>query len=124
MMKRILIAIGVNSIALLATGIVPGITFRGSFLTLLLAGAIFGLFNAIIRPIALFLSIPALILTLGLFYFILNGLLLWIASFFLPGYAVKGPLAGILGSAVIAIVNWALGAVVGRRGVDKKPIKA
>ncbi|MBN2371314.1 MAG: phage holin family protein [Vicinamibacteria bacterium] len=112
-MKRLIAAIVVNSVALLATVVVPGIEFRGTLLTLLVAGAIFGLFNAIVRPIAMILSLPALILTLGLFYFILNGLLLWLASHVLPGYSVSGPVAGILGSIVIALVNWAVNTLFG-----------
>jgi putative membrane protein len=103
---RLLVSIVLNALMLLATTIVPGIRFSGNLLTLLLAGALFGLFNAIVRPIALFLSLPALILTLGLFYFVLNGILLWIASWFLPGYRVDGILSGILGSLVITLVNW------------------
>ena len=59
-------------------------------MSLLVAGAIFGLFNLIVRPVALLLSLPLLIVTLGLFYFVLNGILLWVASFFLPGYNVAG----------------------------------
>jgi putative membrane protein len=110
---RILGAILGNALALIATTVVPGITFTGSWLTLLVAGALFGLFNAIVRPIALFLSIPALILSLGLFYFVLNGILLWLAGKVLPGYHVSGILAGMLGSLVIAVVNWALGALFG-----------
>jgi putative membrane protein len=108
---RLLTAVLANAVALLATTVVPGITFTGSFLTLLLAGALFGLFNAIVRPIALFLSLPALIVTLGLFYFVMNGILLWIASFFLPGYRVEGIIAGILGSLVVSVVNWAIHAL-------------
>jgi len=103
-----------NALALYVTSIIPGppwISFRGNIVTLLFAGALFGLFNAIVRPIAVFLSLPALILTLGLFYFVLNGLLLWLASFFLPGYNVSGLIAGILGSLVIGLVNWALNAL-------------
>jgi putative membrane protein len=101
-----------NAIALLATSIVvPGITFRGSFLQLLVAGAIFGLFNLIVRPIVILLSLPAIILTLGIFYFILNGILLWLAQFVIPGYHVAGIIPGILGSFVIAIVNWAVHAL-------------
>ena len=108
---RLVTAVLANAVALLATTVVPGITFTGSILTLLLAGALFGLFNAIVRPIALFLSLPALILTLGLFYFVLNGILLWIVSFFLPGYRVEGIIAGILGSLVVSVVNWAIHAL-------------
>jgi len=108
---RLIAAVVANAVALLATTIVPGITFTGNWLTLLLAGALFGLFNAIVRPIALFLSLPALIVTLGLFYFVMNGILLWVASFFLPGYRVEGLIAGILGSLVVSVVNWALHAL-------------
>jgi putative membrane protein len=118
---RLLARIVANAVALWVTALVPGppwISFKGSVVTLLLAGAIFGLFNAIVRPIALFLSIPALILTLGLFYFVLNGILLWVASWFIPGYTVNGILAGMLGSLVIAIVNWALHAVFGEGSQD------
>ncbi len=108
---RILVGIVANAIALFATTIVPGITFTGDVVTLLIAGALFGLFNLIIRPVAILLSLPALILTLGLFYFVLNGILLWVAGFFLPGYHVSGILAGILGSLVITVVNWFLHAL-------------
>jgi len=109
----ILLSIVGNAIALLATTIVPGITFNGNWLTLLVAGIVFGLFNLIVRPIALLLSVPLLILTLGLFYFVLNGILLWLAQFVVPGYHVSGLLAGILGSIVITIVNWVLNAIFG-----------
>ncbi|HXB53549.1 MAG TPA: phage holin family protein [Vicinamibacteria bacterium] len=112
----ILFSIIGNAVALFATTIVPGIRFNGDWLHLLLAGALFGLFNLIVRPIALFLSIPVLILTMGLFYFVLNGILLWVAAqFFLPGYHVSGIVSGILGSLVITVVNWALHAIFGRR---------
>jgi putative membrane protein len=113
---RILLSIVFNAVALYATAmVVPGIAFDGSIVSLLLAGAIFGLFNLVVRPVALLLSIPLLIVTLGLFYFVLNGILLWVASFFLPGYHVAGVLAGILGSLVFAIVNWALHALFAPR---------
>ena len=81
--------------ALLATAyVVPGIRFSGDWIQLLVAGALFGLLNLIVRPIALFLSLPALVLTLGLFYFVLNGLLLWGFSKFMPGYDVNGLVGG------------------------------
>ena len=92
---------------------VPGITFTGNWVNLLVGGAIFGLFNLIVRPIATFLSLPLLILTLGLFYFVLNGILLWVAAQFIPGYDVSGLVAGILGSIVITVVNWLVGAIFG-----------
>lgn len=117
---RLIAAIVSNAVALLATTIVPGISFSGGPLRLLVAGALFGLFNLIVRPIAMFLSLPALILSLGLFYFILNGILLWMASWILPGYRVSGIVAGILGSLIVSLVNWALHALFGSGTTNAK----
>jgi putative membrane protein len=114
---RILGSIVGNAIALLATTIVPGITWSGDWITLLVAGALLGLFNLIVRPIAFFLALPALILSLGLFYFVLNALLLWVASWIRPGYRVSGFVAALLGSLVMTVVNWALHALF--KGEDK-----
>jgi putative membrane protein len=109
---KLLLAIVGNALALLATAaLVPGISFTGSWVTLLLAGLVFGLFNLIVRPIALFLALPALILTLGLFYFVLNGLLLWLAAAVVPGYHVSGFVPGLLGSLVVSVVSWAFHAL-------------
>jgi putative membrane protein len=111
---KILLSIVANAVALAATAyVVPGITFGGSWVQLLLAGAIFGLLNLIVRPIVLVLALPALVLTLGLFYFVLNGLLLWGFSQFMPGYNVDGLWAGILGSLVVMVVNWVVHALFG-----------
>lgn len=112
-MVRLIAAILGNAFALwVTTVLVPGIAFRGDLLTLVIAGAVWGLFNLIVRPIAMILAIPLLILTLGLFYFVLNGILLWFASFFLPGYSVTGIVPGILGALVMTVVNWAVHALV------------
>ncbi len=110
---KMLLTVVANAVALYATAyLVPGITFTGSWVQLLVAGAIFGLLNLIVRPLAMLLSLPALVLTLGLFYFVLNGLLLWGFSKLMPGYTVNGLWAGILGSLVIMIVNWLIWAFV------------
>jgi len=111
---RLLLAIVGNAVALFATTVVPGITFDGTWLQLAVAGAIFGVLNLIVRPLALVLSIPALILTLGLFYFILNALLLWGFSRLLPGYAVSGFWPALGGSLVLMVVNWVLSSLFGR----------
>jgi putative membrane protein len=108
---RILLGLVGNILALLATTIVPGIHFTGNLVTLVLAGVIFAIFNAIIRPVALILSIPFLIVTLGLFYFILNGILLVVVSWLIPGYTVSGLGAGIIGGLVLTVVNWILHAL-------------
>jgi putative membrane protein len=110
----IIVRVLVNAVALYATTFVPGITWKGDLIRLVIAGAILGLFNLIVRPLAMLLSLPLLVVTLGLFYFILNGILLWLAQFVLPGYAVSGLVAGILGALVMTVVNWVIHAIVGR----------
>ena len=110
----IIVRVLVNAVALYATTFVPGITWKGDLIRLVIAGAILGLFNLIVRPLAMLLSLPLLVVTLGLFYFILNGILLWLAQFVLPGYAVNGLVAGILGALVMTVVNWVIHAIVGR----------
>ena len=111
---RLILSIVFNAVALYATTVGPGITFTGTWLQLLVAGAIFGVLNFIVRPLALILSIPALILTLGLFYFVLNALLLWGFSSLLPGYGVAGFWPALGGSLVLMIVNWVLSALSGK----------
>ncbi len=110
----IIVRILVNAVGLYCTTFVPGITWKGDLIRLMIAGAILGLFNLIVRPLALLLSLPLLIVTLGLFYFILNGVLLWLAQFVLPGYAVSGLVAGILGALVMTVVNWVIHALIGK----------
>ena len=110
----IIVRILVNAVGLYATTFVPGITWKGDLVRLIIAGAILGLFNLIVRPLAMLLSLPLLIVTLGLFYFILNGILLWLAQFVLPGYAVSGIVAGILGALVMTLVNWVIHALIGK----------
>ncbi len=111
---KILLTIVGNAVALYATAqIVPGITWKGSVAGLLLAGAIFGLLNLIVRPLAMLLALPFIVLTLGLFYFVVNGLLLLLFSWLMPAYQVGGLVSGILGSLVIMVVNWLIWAVHG-----------
>jgi len=115
---RLVLSIVGNAVALFATTVVSGITFTGTWLQLALAGAIFGLLNFVVRPLAMILSLPALILTLGLFYFVLNALLLWGFSNLLPGYSVEGFWAAFKGSLVLMLVNWALSVLFGRKKRD------
>ncbi|HXY38900.1 MAG TPA: phage holin family protein [Vicinamibacteria bacterium] len=111
---RILLGIVANAIALYATTrVVPGISWTGGLVGLLIAGALFGLLNLVVRPLAMLLSLPFIVLTLGLFYFVVNGALLLLFSWLMPAYQVHGLWAGILGSLVIMVVNWLIHAVLG-----------
>ena len=68
--------------------------------------------NAVIRPILVLLTLPATILTLGLFIFVINGLLFWFVGTYLQGFTVGGFWAGVLGAIVYSVISWALAALV------------
>lgn len=106
-MLHALLQIALNGVALLiAAKLVPGIHYEGSILYLLLAGLVLGLVNLIVKPIVSFFSFPLILLTLGLFYLVINGLVLYVADFFLAGLQVDGCMPAILGGFVIALFNW------------------
>ncbi len=111
---KILLGIVANAVALYATTrVVHGISWTGGLVELLIAGALFGLLNLVVRPLVLLLSLPFIVLSLGLFYFVVNGALLLVFSWLMPDYHVHGLWAGILGSLVIMVVNWLIWAVLG-----------
>ena len=96
----------VNALALLgATYLVPGISIS-SFYTALMVALILGLINAVIRPILLVLTLPINILTLGLFTFVINGLLFWFVSTFIKGFMVSGFLSAVVGALVVSVLSW------------------
>jgi len=107
-MMRALVQIVLNGVAVLvAAYLVPGISYTGSLLSLLLVGLVIGLINLIVKPIVTVLSLPLIVVTLGLFYLVINGLMLWLAALLLPHtLQVSGCGAAILGGLVIALVNW------------------
>jgi putative membrane protein len=106
-MLRALLQIVLNGVAvLIAAYFVPGISYTGSLVYLLLVGLVMGLINLIVKPIVTLLSLPLIVLTLGLFYLVINGLMLYLAAALLDGLEVQGCVPAILGGLVIAIVNW------------------
>jgi putative membrane protein len=106
-MLRALLQIALNGVAvLIAAYLVPGITYTGSLPYLLLVGLVIGLVNLIVKPIVTFFSFPLILVTLGLFYLVINGLMLYIAASLLAGLHVQGCGAAILGGLVIAVINW------------------
>jgi len=106
-MLRALLQIVLNGVAILiAAYLVPGISYHGSLLYLLLVGLVFGLINLIVKPIVTFFSFPLIVITLGLFYLVINGLMLYFAAALLKGLDVQGCGAAILGGLVIGVFNW------------------
>jgi len=109
---RLLLTWLINALALLAIKyILPSITVD-SFVTALIVAVVLGLINTLIRPIFVILTLPVTILTLGLFIFVINGLLFWAVGSFVPGFHVDGFWAGVFGAIIYSIISWALSAVL------------
>lgn len=96
----------ISALALLgAAYLVPGISISGLYVALIVA-LILGLINAVIRPIFIILTLPINILTLGLFTFVINGLLFWFVSSFVKGFVVSNFFSAIVGSFVVSVLSW------------------
>ena len=107
---RLLLRILINAAALwVATQIVPGVTHRGPLTTLLLVALVFGLLNAFVRPILKLLTCPLILLTLGLFTFVINAIVLWLTSALSDslrlGFHVRGFAAAFLGALVVTVFS-------------------
>jgi putative membrane protein len=99
----------------LATSVVDGIAINAP-LTLLLAGALLGVVNAIVRPVAVVLTFPITIVTLGLFLLVINAGMLGLVAWLLPGFTVTGFRAALLGSIVVSVTGWVGSWFIGPRG--------
>ncbi len=106
-----------NTIAIiLAIKFVPGIIYSGAWWGVLLVSMIFGLVNTVIRPLVKLFTFPLLILTLGLFTFIINAMMLsltsWLSESMHIGFRVEGFKAAFWGSLVISIASLVLGCLM------------
>ncbi len=88
----------------------------GSFFSAFLAAAMLGIVNAFFRPIVIILTLPVNILTLGLFTFVINALMLKMVSGVIPGFDVHGFWTAVLGSLVVSTVSWLLNSFINERG--------
>jgi putative membrane protein len=85
--------------------------------TLVLAGLLLGIVNAIVRPFALLLSLPALLLTLGLFLLVINAAMLGLVALMLPGFTIPGGFWSAVGAAlIVSVVSWVGSWFIGSRG--------
>lgn len=105
-----LIRLLVNAVALwVATEIVPGVGFQGEWPAFFAVALTFGVLNAVVRPVAWVLTFPLILVTLGLFLLVLNGLMLWLTSMLSTrlglGFHVDGFWAAFWGALVVSIVS-------------------
>lgn len=99
----------VVAIALWVTAyLVPGVTIS-SWTSLAIAALVLGFVNAIVKPVLVILTLPITILTLGLFYLVVNAIAFGLAAALVPGFSVAGPVAAIVGALVTSLVSWFIG---------------
>jgi putative membrane protein len=111
--KWLLAACALLLVAYLYTGV-----HIQSFTSALIAAAVMGLLNTLVRPVLVVLTLPVTVLTLGLFLFVINALMFWATASLLDGFVVKGFAAALLGSliysALMLVVDAALKTVFRR----------
>lgn len=99
------VAIGLAAAAYL----VPGVTVASGG-ALAIGALVLGFVNAVVKPILTLLTLPITLLTLGLFYLIVNAAAFGLAAAIVPGFSVAGLGAAVLGALVVSIVSWVVGA--------------
>ena len=109
-MRSLLLHWVCNAVALWVSALfVPGLTFTGTWWRLLLVAAVFGIVNATVRPILTMLTCPLVVLTLGLFMFVINAMMLlltgWLSEQWQLGFSVAGFWAAFLGGIVVGFVS-------------------
>jgi putative membrane protein len=92
--------------------LIEGISFTGPF-NMFIAAIIFGLVNALIRPVVALLSLPLTVLTLGLFTLVVNAIMFAITAGLMPGMQVSGFGAAFFGAIIVWLVSWAVNRLVG-----------
>lgn len=109
-MKNFVVRLFVNALALSAAAwVVDGISLSEDFGNVLVVALVFGVLNAVLKPLLLLLSLPFLLLTLGLFAFVVNAALLLLTARLTDHLAVSGLGAAVVGSLVISLVTLILG---------------
>ena len=102
-----------NAVAiLLISYLLPQIVTADGVMAALAAAFVLGLVNAIVRPLFVLLTLPLTVVTLGAFLLVINGLLLGLVSYIVPGFHVNGFLAAVVGSVLLSVVSWILANVV------------
>jgi len=115
-MKGLLVRWLVLTVAIVFSSyLISGIQVSG-FFSALFAAAILGILNVFFRPILIILTLPINILTLGLFTFVINALILKMASGVISGFEVHGFWSAVFGALVISAFNWILNSLINERG--------
>ena len=109
---RLLLVWLINAAALFALPYVFPWVQVDTLSTALIAALVLGLVNTLIRPLLVVLTLPVTVLTLGLFIFVINGLLFWWVGSIITGFHVTGFWSGVFGAIVYSIISWLLSALL------------
>lgn len=109
---RLLLTWLINAAALFALPYLMQSIRVENFTTALVAALILGLVNTLIRPILVVLTLPVTVLTLGLFIFVINGLLFWAVGNFVSGFHVAGFWSAVFGAILYSLISWALSSLL------------
>src|SRR3990167_6522904 len=111
---NILIQILVNGLAVFITAyLLPGVHVN-NFITAIIVGIVLGIVNAFVKPVLVLLTLPITIVTLGLFYLVLNALLILLVAQIVPGFSVANFWWAILFGVVMSVVSWFLNNLSGK----------
>lgn len=111
---RFLARVLLNAVAIaVAAWFVPGLHLTGGG-SALLAGAILGLVNVLVKPVLILLTLPFTLLTFGLFLFVVNAICLGATAALVPGFDIDGFWWAVLGALVVSVVSWILNGVLVR----------
>ncbi len=95
-----------NVVALyVAAWLLSGVTYGDQWWTLLIAAAVFTVVNAWIKPVVAVLSIPFIVITLGIFYFLINVLMLYVTDWVVPQFEIHTFWWGVLAAIIVSVVN-------------------
>ena len=112
-MVNFIIRLLVNAVALVIVAyFLPGVHVAG-WTAAIIAAFVLGIVNAVLRPILLLLTLPVVILTLGLFTFVINAITFWLVAHVVPGFTVDSFWSALLGGLVLSIVSYVLSSLVG-----------
>ncbi len=112
MIFALLVSFLINALSLwIVTFVVPGININSNQ-SLVLAAISIGIVNALIRPIVQLIALPLSIITFGVFALIVNGLMLMLAAWFVPGFTVTGFLPAVVGAIILSLVSAVLSNVL------------
>ena len=106
----------INAAALwIAARVVPGVSYSGGWIPFFCVALIFGVVNTIVGFTAKVLTFPLIVVTLGLFIFIINGLMFWLVANLVGGFAVAGFWSAVGGALIYSAISWGLSALLLRK---------